>query len=69
MTLSDANDPMTKAALAFEGKEHYCLKCKQKRIMTAVTLLWCKNGVPAARGTCQTCGAGMNRTLPRNPAQ
>ena len=67
MTTSELNQQLADAARAFEGKTHYCLKCKEHTVMRDVRLQWSKNGVPTARGTCTDCGAGMNRTLPRKP--
>ena len=54
-------------AKTFEATTHYCLRCKSPQTMKQVSLQWSKNNVPTAKGHCDTCGAGMNRTLPRQP--
>ena len=56
-------------ARSFEGKKHYCLRCKTHTAMKDVRLQWSKNSVPTARGTCTVCDAGMNRTLARTPKE
>lgn len=39
----------------------YCVKCKQQRPMIDAHKIVMKNGRPAIRGTCGSCGARMNR--------
>jgi hypothetical protein len=39
----------------------YCVKCKKKREMKSVTKTTMKNGRPARKGKCPTCGTGMFR--------
>lgn len=41
------------------AQKGYCMKCKTKRpILNAVSTTM-KNGRPALKGTCKTCGTGM----------
>lgn len=68
MSTQETNPALERAAAAMEGKQHYCFRCRDWRIMTNVFLARAKNGVPTAKGTCQSCNGGMNRILPRNPA-
>jgi len=37
----------------------YCVKCKASRYMVDVKNVKMKNGRPAAKGKCPTCGTGM----------
>ena len=69
MTDQQFQASMEEFARTFEGIQHYCLRCRDKRTMTGVRLQWSKNGVPTAKGTCQTCGSAMNRTIPRAPTR
>ncbi len=39
--------------------EAYCMKCKQKREMKSTEQIQMKNGRPATRGVCATCGTKM----------
>ena len=39
--------------------EAYCMKCKQKREMRKTEQITMKNGRPATRGECTTCGTKM----------
>lgn len=41
--------------------EAYCVKCKEKKEMKAPSEVTMKNGKPAMKGTCPTCGTGMFR--------
>ena len=41
--------------------EAYCVKCKQKREMKDAEEVTMKNGKPAVKGVCPTCGCGMYR--------
>jgi hypothetical protein len=41
------------------GLEAYCMKCKQKREMKKTEQIQMKNGRPATRGECTTCGTKM----------
>ena len=43
--------------------EAYCVKCKAKRTMANVEIVKMKNGRPAAKGACSTCGTGMYKIL------
>jgi len=45
--------------------EGYCVKCKCKRVMAEANVVTMKNGRPAARGKCPTCGTGMYKILPK----
>ncbi len=37
----------------------YCVKCKTKREMQNEQKITMKNGKPATKGTCPTCGTKM----------
>jgi hypothetical protein len=39
----------------------YCLKCRAKKEMRNPTQVTLKNGRPATKGTCPTCGTAMYR--------
>jgi RNase P subunit RPR2 len=39
----------------------YCLKCRAKREMRNPVQVRLKNGRPATKGTCPTCGTAMYR--------
>lgn len=39
--------------------EAYCVKCKAKREMQGPEEITMKNGKPATKGTCPTCGTKM----------
>ena len=39
--------------------EAYCLKCRTQREMKDATAVTMKNGKPATKGVCPTCGTGM----------
>ncbi len=39
--------------------EAYCLKCRTQREMKDATPVTMKNGKPATKGVCPTCGTGM----------
>jgi hypothetical protein len=39
--------------------EAYCMKCKTKRKMKDPKKVTMKNGRPATKGVCPTCGTGM----------
>ena len=41
--------------------EAYCLKCRDKREITNPEQVTLKNGRPATRGDCPTCGTKMYR--------
>jgi DNA topoisomerase-1 len=41
--------------------EGYCLKCKQKRILSEPVAEWASNGTPATRGRCPVCGTVIYR--------
>lgn len=43
--------------------EAYCVKCKKKREMKEAQKVKMKNGRPAMKGTCPTCGTGLYRIL------
>jgi hypothetical protein len=44
--------------------EAYCVKCKAKREISNATEVTMKNGRPALKGVCQTCGTGLYKILP-----
>ncbi len=46
--------------------EGYCVKCKAKREIKDGEKITMKNGKPALKGTCPTCGTGMFKILPKN---
>lgn len=37
----------------------YCVKCRQKRDANDAENVTMKNGKPAVKGKCSTCGTGM----------
>lgn len=39
--------------------EGYCVKCKAKKEMNSAENITMKNGKPAVRGICSTCGTKM----------
>jgi hypothetical protein len=39
----------------------YCVKCRDKREMNSTQAVTMKNGKPATKGTCPTCGISMFR--------
>jgi len=41
----------------------YCMKCKETREMVETTEVKMKNGRPAMKGSCGTCGCGMYKIL------
>jgi hypothetical protein len=41
--------------------EAYCVKCRKKSEMIKPTEVTLKNGRPARKGTCSTCGTNMMR--------
>ena len=41
--------------------EAYCVKCKAKKEMQNATAVTMKNGKPAMKGVCPSCGTGMYR--------
>lgn len=43
--------------------EAYCVKCKQKREMKDAQKVKMKNGRPAMKGRCPTCGTGLYRIM------
>jgi NAD-dependent SIR2 family protein deacetylase len=44
--------------------EAYCVKCKAKREVANATEVTMKNGRPALKGVCPTCGTGLYKILP-----
>ena len=46
-----------------EEVQGYCVKCKTKRVMADAEKVTMKNGRPAMKGKCPTCGTGMYRIL------
>jgi coenzyme F420-reducing hydrogenase beta subunit len=47
------------------AEEGYCVKCKAKRVMDDAKKVTMKNGRPAMKGKCPTCGTGMYKILPK----
>ena len=41
----------------------YCVKCKEKKEISNAQKVTMKNGRPAMKGKCPTCGTGMYRIL------
>ena len=41
--------------------EAYCMKCKSKKEMKSAKAITMKNGKPASKGVCPTCGTSMFR--------
>lgn len=55
---------IAKTAAAPAGKEMgFCVKCKEKREMVETKETKMKNGRPAMKGKCKTCGTGMYKIL------
>lgn len=44
----------------------YCVKCKEKKEMSNEERVTMKNGRPAMKGTCPSCGTGMYKILPKS---
>jgi len=44
--------------------EGYCVKCKEKRMMSEAEEVKMKNGRPAMKGKCPECGTGMYKIMP-----
>jgi len=44
--------------------EAYCVKCKAKKEMKDAEEVKMKNGRPAMKGSCSSCGTGMYKILP-----
>jgi len=42
----------------------YCVKCRSKRDFKDAKEVKMKNGRPALKGVCSTCGTGMYKILP-----
>lgn len=42
----------------------YCVKCKATKEMADAEEVTMKNGRPAMKGKCKTCGTGMYKILP-----
>lgn len=42
----------------------YCVKCKAKQEMKDAEQVTMKNGRPAMKGKCTSCGTGMYKILP-----
>ncbi len=42
----------------------YCVKCKAKREIANPVQVTMKNGRPALKGVCPTCGTGLYKILP-----
>ncbi|MBX5457999.1 MAG: alpha/beta fold hydrolase [Thermogemmatispora sp.] len=53
------------AAKSEPALEAYCVRCRQKSPMLAVSETTLKNGRPALQGTCARCGARMYRIVRR----
>ena len=49
--------------------EAYCVKCKAKREMKDATQTTLKNGKPATKGTCSTCGTNLFRIGSSNASE
>ncbi len=45
--------------------EGYCVKCKAKKQIANEEKTTMKNGKPALKGTCPTCGTGMFKIMPK----
>jgi hypothetical protein len=41
--------------------EAYCVKCRSKKEMKNAKAITMKNGKPAIKGVCPTCGTGVFR--------
>ena len=42
----------------------YCVKCKDKTTIKGGKKVTMKNGRPAMKGVCSTCGTGVYKILP-----
>ncbi|HLG18784.1 MAG TPA: DUF5679 domain-containing protein [Bdellovibrionota bacterium] len=49
--------------MADETLEAYCVKCKAKRTVSNPQTVQMKNGRPAVKGNCGTCGTGIYKIL------
>lgn len=48
------------------AEQAYCVKCKAKRDMVDAERVTMKNGRPAMKGKCPTCGTGMYKILSKS---
>ncbi len=48
-----------------EKNEGYCVKCKAKRSLANAQPIEMKNGRPAIKGVCETCGTAIFKILPK----
>jgi len=58
------NVTLQRSLLTFERlkeMEAYCVKCKSKKEMKSDKAITMKNGKPATKGVCPTCGTSMFR--------
>lgn len=49
--------------MAAKKEMGYCVKCREKREFKNGKEVKMKNGRPALKGTCSTCGTGMYKIL------
>ena len=54
--------------MAEETQVGYCVKCKEKREISNPQTVQMKNGRPAVKGSCSTCGTGIYKILSTKPA-
>jgi hypothetical protein len=52
-----------------EQQEGYCVKCKAKRPIVKAETVQMKNGRPAIKGSCGTCGTGIYKILSNKKPQ
>ena len=45
------------------AEQGYCVKCREKRDIADAEKVTMKNGRPAMKGKCSTCGTGMYKIL------
>ena len=48
-----------------EEYKAYCLKCKQKQVISEAKEGQFKNGTPVMKGKCSVCGSGLNMIMKR----
>lgn len=49
-------------------EQAYCVRCKDQREVKNAEMVTLKNGRPALKGTCATCGTSAMKFLKKQPA-
>ena len=52
-----------------EALTAYCTKCREKVVIQNGSEVMLKNGRPALKGKCGTCGTGVFRLIPMRKAE